>query len=296
MVAMLKNPRYKTGWNVQPRVQIKMHERDRSLILQIQEYFGGIGQVSKPNKNFTVELRVTTIKDLTNVIIPHLDNYPLLTQKYSDYTLFKKIINLMLEKEHTSIEGIQNIVNNRASMNWGLSNVLKEAFPNTVVVKREERINNYNILAHSEEWIAGFSTGESNFFIAVNKSKSKTNSRIYTSVRFSIAQDLRDVSLLESFIDFFGCGYGVRYKNRSIGEFVVTKIEDIVNHIIPFFDKHTIRGSKHSNYLDFKSAALIIKNKEHLKEDGVGLKTILLLKDKMGINKAKNNHGDDYGV
>jgi len=90
-----------------------MHERDRSLILQIQEYFGGIGQVSKPNKNFTVELRVTTIKDLTNVIIPHLDNYPLLTQKYSDYTLFKKIINLMLEKEHTSIEGIQNIVNNR---------------------------------------------------------------------------------------------------------------------------------------------------------------------------------------
>lgn len=294
VVAMLKNPRYKTGWNVQPRVQIKMHERDRSLILQIQEYFGGIGQVSKPNKNFTVELRVTTIKDLTNVIIPHFDNYPLLTQKYSDYTLFKKILNLMLEKEHTSIEGIQNIVNNRASMNWGLSNVLKEAFPNTVVVKREERINNYNILAHSEEWIAGFSTGESNFFIAVNKSK--TNRRIYTSLRFSIAQDLRDVSLLESFIDFFGCGYVVRYKNRSMGEFVVTKIEDIVNHIIPFFDKHTIRGSKHSNYLDFKSAALIIKNKEHLKEDGVGLNTILQLKDKMGINKAKNNHGDDYGV
>ena len=174
-------------------------------------------------------------------------------------------------------------------MNWGLSNVLKEAFPNTVVVKREERINNRITFAHSEEWIAGFSTGESNFFIAVNKSK--TNSRIYTSVRFSIAQDLRDVSLLESFIDFFGCGYVVRYKNRSIGEFVVTKIEDIVNHIIPFFDKHTIRGSKHSNYLDFKSAALIIKNKEHLKEDGVGFQTILLLKDKMGINKGPDACG-----
>jgi hypothetical protein len=34
----------------------------------------------------------------------------------------------------------------------------------------------------------------------------------------------------------------------------------------------------------------MVKNKEHLKEDG--LKEILLLKDKMGIN-AKNNNGDD---
>jgi hypothetical protein len=32
---MLKNPRYKTGWNVQARVQLKMHEKDRSLVLKI---------------------------------------------------------------------------------------------------------------------------------------------------------------------------------------------------------------------------------------------------------------------
>ena len=146
----------------------------------------------------------------------------------------------MLEKEHTSIEGTQNIVNNRASMNWGLSNELKEAFPNTIAVKIEKSINNYNILASSKGWIAGFSTGESNFFIAVQNSKTKRG--ISTSLRFSIAQHLRDVSLLESFIDFFECGYVVRYETRLICEFVVTKIDDIVNHIIPFFDKHKIVG------------------------------------------------------
>jgi hypothetical protein len=86
------------------------------LIIKIQEYFGGMGYVSKPNNNSTVEFRVTIIKDLTNVIIPHFDNYPLLTKKYSEYTLFKRIVNLMLEKEHTNIEGIQKIVDNRASM------------------------------------------------------------------------------------------------------------------------------------------------------------------------------------
>ena len=36
----------------------------------------------------------------------------------------------------------------------------------------------------------------------------------------------------------------------------------------------------------------MVKNKEHLKENG--LKEILLLKDKMGIN-PKNNNGDDQG-
>jgi len=34
----------------------------------------------------------------------------------------------------------------------------------------------------------------------------------------------------------------------------------------------------------------MVKNKEHLKEDG--LKEILLLKNKMGM-ATKNNHGDD---
>jgi hypothetical protein len=140
--------------------------------------------------------------------------------------------------------------------------------------------------------MAGFSTGESNFFITVQKSKTKSG--IATSLRFSIAQDLRDVSLLESFVDFFGCGYVAKYKNRLVCEYIVTKIDDIVNHIIPFFDNYKIRGSKHSNFLDFKSAALIIKNKEHLKQDGIGLNKILLLKKNItDTNESKNNHGHD---
>jgi hypothetical protein len=140
--------------------------------------------------------------------------------------------------------------------------------------------------------MAGFSTGESNFFITVQKSKTKSG--IATSLRFSIAQDSRDISLLESFVDFFGCGYVAKYKNRLVCEFVVTKIDDIVNNIIPFFEKHKIIGSKHSNFLDFKSAALIIKNKDHLKQDGIGMNKLLLLKKNItDMNKGKNNHGHD---
>ena len=44
VVIILKNSRYKTGWNVQARVQLKMRpasgEKDRNLLLSIQEFFG----------------------------------------------------------------------------------------------------------------------------------------------------------------------------------------------------------------------------------------------------------------
>lgn len=140
--------------------------------------------------------------------------------------------------------------------------------------------------------MAGFSTGESNFFITIQNSKTKSG--IAASLRFSIAQDSRDLSLLESFENFFGCGYVAKYQNRSVCEFIVTKIDHIVNNIIPFFDKHSIRGSKYPDFLNFKSAALIIKNKEHLKEEG--LKQILQFKNKTTVQvntETKNNHGHD---
>ena len=140
----------------------------------------------------------------------------------------------------------------------------------------ESSIKNNNL---HPEWVAGFSTGESNFFITVKKSK--TNSGLSTSLRFSIAQHSRDLLLLESFVILFGAGSVMNYKKRSVCEFIITKIDHIVEHIIPFFDKHHILGSKHSNFLYFKRASYVIKNKEHLNNDGLGLKEILQLKGRI---------------
>jgi len=269
-------------------MQIKMHERDRPLILAIQKFFGGIGAVSKPNNSSTVEFRISTLKDIVNVIIPHFEKYPLKTKKYSDYMIFKQVILLMLNKEHNTLEGLQQIVNYRASLNLGLSKELKEAFPLTVPAEKPEIGNNVDYSNLSPEWVAGFSTGESNFFISVQKSKN--NSGLSVWLRFSIGQHSRDLQLLEGLVSFFGCGYVANYAQRSVSEFIVTKIDHVADIIIPFFAKHPIAGSKHSNYLDFKSASDIIKNKEHLNPDGKGLEKVLQLKS--SISKAVNNHSE----
>jgi hypothetical protein len=103
------------------------------------------------------------------------------------------------------------------------------------------------------------------------------NDSITVSLRFSISQHKRDVLLLENFFNFYNCGYIVKYEKRSVCEFIVTRIDDIVEHIIPFFNKYPVVGSKYLNYLNFKEAAFITKNKEHLNPKG--LKKILLLKN-----------------
>ena len=126
---------------------------------KIQEFFGGIGYISPANNNLAVEFRVSTLNDIANVIIPHFDKYPLLTKKQADYILFKEIIILMLNKEHSTLEGIQKIVNIRASLNTGLTENLKEGFPDTLPSQRLESSNISLANNIKPEWMAGFCTG-----------------------------------------------------------------------------------------------------------------------------------------
>nr|YP_010743683.1 NADH dehydrogenase subunit 4L [Diaporthe sojae]WET30429.1 NADH dehydrogenase subunit 4L [Diaporthe sojae] len=273
VITILKNPRYKIGWNVQARFQIKLHEKDRALLLLIKNYFYNIGYISKINDRSTVEFRVSDITSLNNIIIPHFEKYTLISNKYKDFILFKQIVSLMSENKHTTLEGLKEILQYRASLNWGLSKNLKETFPSIIPVKRVEILD--NMLSNlSSDWVAGFSAGESNFFITVSGTK--------VWLRFSIAQDSRDILLLKSLVEFFNCGYIAQYKNRQICEFIVTKIHDIIIYIIPFFDKYKIEGSKYKNYVNFKEAAILIKNQEHLTEKG--LNKIIELKNSMNKN------------
>jgi hypothetical protein len=70
------------------------------------------------------------------VIIDHLDKYPLITQKRTDFKLFKQVVELMNRKEHLTIEGLYEIVAIKSSMNLGLSSLLKLGFSDIISVER----------------------------------------------------------------------------------------------------------------------------------------------------------------
>lgn len=100
----------------------------------IQAYFGGIGRFAKHGKT-TIQYTVTS-KEQLMVILDHFEKYPLITQKKADYLLFKRAFELIKNKEHLTKEGIDKIVAIKTSMNLGLNEELKAAFPDIVPVSR----------------------------------------------------------------------------------------------------------------------------------------------------------------
>lgn len=150
-VSLQKNPNGK--FYVRPSFKIKVHSRDNLLLMRIKDYFGGIGNIYISTKDSTFVVR--SLDDILK-IISHFDNYPLITQKKSDFILFKQIIHKVYEGDHLSAKGLQEIVNLRASMNLGLSDFLNTIFPNTVPVARPLI---ENITIPHPEWMAGFVTG-----------------------------------------------------------------------------------------------------------------------------------------
>lgn len=78
-------------------------------------------------------------------------------------------------------------------------------------------------------------------------------------IKFQIAQHSRNTELMKILISTLGCGKIELNLAKSAVYFLVTKYQDIVSKVIPFFDKYPIKGVKVSDYSDFKKVAILIK-------------------------------------
>jgi len=107
------------------------------LLKSIKSYFKDTGKMYSDHVRSKIHLQVTSVKDL-KIIIEHFDKYPLKTKKFADYILFRKVFNLILDKQHLTTEGINKIVAIKASTNLGLSSELKVAFPDVIPVLRHQ--------------------------------------------------------------------------------------------------------------------------------------------------------------
>jgi hypothetical protein len=112
-----------------------MHIKDIDLLKSIQSFFG-VGVLVSSKTTNSARYSVNSLKDLINIIIPHFDKYPLLTQKRADFILFKSAVLLIEQKKHLTVGGLHEIVNIRASMNKGLTKVLADNFPYTMPVAK----------------------------------------------------------------------------------------------------------------------------------------------------------------
>lgn len=261
IINISKNNNLKTGWNVQLFFQINLHSKDLAILEKIQSFFG-VGNIHTTHGPQSARFRVSSIKDLA-VVISHFDKFPLLTQKRADYELFKEAFYLIKNKDHLTKEGLYKIVALRASLNWGLSDELKKAFPEIVAIARP-LIQNGKI--QDPNWLAGFASAEGCFLVSISNSPtSNLGYKVY--LIFKLTQHLKDEELMKTLVEYLGCGK--YWKNRLIGEFRITKFSDLVNIAIPFFKEYPILGVKSNDFKDFCKVAELMQNKAHLTTGGL---------------------------
>lgn len=226
---------------------------------------------------------MNSLQDLTINIIPQFLNYPLLSQKAADFILFKEIVTIMKNKGHFTDEGIQQLINIRASLNLGLSDFHKSNFPDYKPVPRP-LINPTEI--PDPNWITGFTSAEGCFlFFLFFVNIFKTNQiKIGQGVQliFKLTQHTRDKELLKLIAKYFKCGT-IYSQGENAFDFQVYKFPYIFNIIIPMFKLHPILGIQHLEFKDFCKVASLIEKGEHLTEEG--LAKIILTKNNMNTKR-----------
>ena len=145
------------------------------ILLGIKHSLGGIGIISS-SQSFCA-FRVRKLNELIE-LVKFFDKYPLISRKRGDYLLFKQIVSIMQLKEDITLEGLQKIRKIKAILNFGLSKELQLIFPETIPVPRP--LKKTCVIPHSD-WIAGFTSGEGNLSVSLDKG-------IFKSLLFKITQ------------------------------------------------------------------------------------------------------------
>lgn len=274
-INIVKSIKVNIGWAVSLHYGLNVHLKDKQLLKEIQSFFK-VGNVRQGDNN--CQFVVTSLKDL-EVIIDHFDNYPLISQKYSDYHLFKLAFELVKNKEHLTKEGLNKLISIKSSSNLGLNDRLKEVFPNVIAIARplvKDRVINPN-------WMAGFIDGEGCFNINMIKTKT-CKSGYQVRARFILAQHLRDLELMHSIEKYLGCGTLSNTANTYL-YLTVSKFKDINDKIIPLLNKYPLQGSKKSDFNLFCCVIALMKDKAHTTTEGIA---------KIQAIKAKMNRGNSY--
>lgn len=288
------NAKLKTKWRVRPVFSITLHLKDLAILEDIQNTLG-VGKISKSGKKAVI-YAVDSIKDIP-VIINHFDKYPLITAKLSDYLIFKNCFEIIQRKEHLTKKGLLKLLGLKSSLNLGLPDNLKNSFTSEVSanIVPVDRPGYFFKGIPDPFWVSGFTSGDGSFHIVIKNSDSTKE----VFARYAIHLHVREIDVLKGLATYFKLYNTEVSKTTKVTEtdvkskkitildksvnLQISKISDIVNIIIPFFEKYPILGMKSLDFEDFKKVCNIIKTKKHLTSDGFN--EILEIKSRMNQNR-----------
>jgi len=138
----------------------------------------------------------------------------------------------------------------------------------TLITRQHFDMNNKNL----SWYLSGYTDGEGSFIISFSPRK-KLKVGVEVRPSFAVAQRKDRAESLYLFKDLLKCG-DIRFnKSDKTLKFEVRSIKDLMETVIPFFDKYPLLSSKISDYKIFKKICKMIFEGKHLEKQG--LKSII---------------------
>ena len=125
-ISFSKSRRHKFGWEIRPSFSISQNG-DRAEVLALFQQRLGCGSIRPDRSDKTLKYETRCIVDLVERVIPHFEQYPVLSSKREDFARFAKVCRMMLADNHLTREGFEGIVKLASKVNAGKRKFPREA-------------------------------------------------------------------------------------------------------------------------------------------------------------------------
>jgi hypothetical protein len=115
-VSISPRPTLLAGWEVRPSLSVSQNGDRAEVLLLIQQYFG-CGRIRPDRSDRTVKWETRSLEPIRANVIPHFEQYPMLSGKQRDFERFADICERMARGEHRLRSGLVEIVRLAGEMN-----------------------------------------------------------------------------------------------------------------------------------------------------------------------------------
>lgn len=262
------------------------------------------------NKN-NVSFYVTNLNHISKVLFPIFDKHPLKYGKLSSYFLFKKIVYMILKKQHLKLEGLIAIIEDSFSLNvlttrrkadskLNLLNCLKDKHGLLPEITKSSDTNTdtdtdmgrENITFKQEnfltlDFLTGLIDGDGSFNISFNY---KPYRRI--RVNFTVVQETSCKQVLNELKTYFACG-NVYDLSSAASRYQVENVDLILDKIAPILNKVIFNTNKGEHYSTIIKVSELIRSKGYKSDDNF-IKIVELSYDKNKLGKRRLLTKEDF--
>ena len=109
-VSIKKHPGTRFGYLVDPEFFIYQHIKGRRILELAKNIFAAGRIYPKSGNENVLVFAIGNRRSIKEKVIPFVDKYMIISAKEKEYMLFKKVVYSLENKEHTTKEGLINIV------------------------------------------------------------------------------------------------------------------------------------------------------------------------------------------